>query len=328
MAGPFYNLINGTSFGTAGTGAFSPSAAVAGYLAWSTVPTGWIGLVKFTDGAAWEIQYSYWSGSTLSRAATTQFVSSSTGTALTLTSAAVAAMVADANDISAGAISPKSIVRPQLGATTLSTSGIAAPTVTGTASAATLASTNLMTEQLRTVSTSATTANAQAGFTSAVQMAFGFSTAGRGGYDFGCRFGTSTIPTGPRLFVGVTNLTQVAKITEVSAGSQSSAAFALDSTDTIIQLMTNNSTTTATKTNTGIALVANGWYEARIWQNPGSATVNGLLIRRDTGAIWYGTAAGPSGGIMFPQCIGGLSATTCTAFTLNFGGFYVRPGAH
>jgi hypothetical protein len=329
MSAPFYNCVKGTSSGAAGTGAFTPLAASTGYQAWSTVPTGWIGLVRYDDGTAWELTYSYWNGTTLSRAST-QVKESSTGSQLTLSASATASLIIPAAD-----------AQPQLGTqhwgcwkytiggTTATSIGTIAPTVTGTASAASLATTNYLTEQQRTISTSATTANAQAGFSTTTAHAVVNTTAGRGGFDLTWRWGCSGIPTGPRMFQGMTATTFVAVTTEPSALTANYAVFAKDSTDTNIQLLTNSNVSTGTKINTGIPLVANAWYESSIFIEPGSNTVNALLIRLDTGAIWFGktsTDVPATGSLMFPQFLTGLSSTTGTAIVYNFGHMFIKMG--
>jgi hypothetical protein len=319
MPAPFYNAIKGTTSGTPGSGAFTPNAAASGFRAWSTVPTGWIGLVRFEDGSAWELSFCYWNGTTLSRG-TNQLFDSSTGSVLSLSSAAMAAQVNDASEVMSHLIN----------ASAPSAVGIAAPTATGTAAATTLATTNFLTEQPRTQSTSATTANAQAGFSSAQAMALVSTSAGHGGFEFVCRFGASGLPTGPRLFMGMTGTTFIANTGEPSALVANVAAFAKDSTDTNIQLLVNSNAGSGTKTDTGIALAANGWYEASIWAEPGSNKIYGLLVRLDTGAIWFGsttTDVPANGALLFPQMIGGLSSTTGTAFVLQAGSMTLRTGS-
>jgi hypothetical protein len=325
MPGTFINNIRGTTAGTPGTGAFTPNGASAGYLAWSTVATGWWGLVRYDDGSSWELTYSYWNGTTLSRAST-QLYASSSGSQLTLTSAATAAMVEDALEIAAQlgrhhgiAMAVPSVANFTASGTILGLPGL---TATGTAAAATLATTNFLTEQPRLQSTSATTANAQAGFTTATLMGISSSTAGRGGWMFRSRFGGSTLVTGQRMFVGMTSVTQVANTGEPSAlASANIAALAKDSTDTNFQFLTKDGTT-ANKTDTGIAFTANGWYDVLVGSDPGSLTVYFRLVRVDTGAIYYGsksTNAPVTGSTLMPQCIGGLAATTGTAFVLHTG---------
>lgn len=333
--GPFFNNIRSTTSGTPGTGAFTPNAAATGFLHWADathgVPTGWIGLVRYEDGTAWELSYGYWNGTTITRPAGA-FVASSTAAQVSLTSAATAALVADG-----------AIVNPHLGmgqnrgfigipgaTTTPLAYGIAAATVTGTAGTATVATTNFRTEIPQSQTASATTANAQAGYSSTVITAVNNTTSARGGWQFVCRFGSSsTLPTGPRLFVGMTGATFVGQTVEPSAFTQNYAVFAKDSTDTNIQLLVNSNASTGTKTDTGIPLALNGWYHAQLWQQPGSTRTHGLLARLDTGAVWYGSTATdtPGTATLLMNCIGGLSSTTGTAFTMNMGAMMTRSGA-
>lgn len=328
MAGPFYSCIKGDTSGTPGTGAFTPNAAVGGFLAWSNVPSGWIGLVRFEDGTAWEIRYSYWNGTTLSRGANA-FVASSTGSGLTLTSAAFASMVIDGAEVQphVGGIPYRETV-----ATPASTTGVgrsAVSTTTGTGAAASLATTNYLTEQPRIQYTSATTANAQAGWSHTTAQAVYSTAAGRGGFEYTARFGASQLPTGPRLFTGLTSVTMVGNTGEPSALVASLAAFAKDSTDTNIQFLVNSNSGGGTKTDTGIPLTANGWYEASVWADPGGGRIWGLLIRLDTGDIWFGsttTDIPANGALLFPNLIGGLSSTTGTAFIMHCGVMAVRNG--
>ena len=209
--------------------------------------------------------------------------------------------------------------------------GIAAGVITGTASAAAIAATNYLTEQPRVLIASLTTpANSQAGYTHTTAMALVSTAAGRGGWEHAGRFGASVLPTSPRLFVGMTATTFIANAGEPSALVANYAVFGQDSTDTNIQLITNSNAGAGTKINTGIPLVANGWYEWTIWTDPGSTTVDALLVRVDTGAIFFTTTntdVPANGSLLFPQCIGSLSATTGTAFVLHFGGYTVRQGA-
>ena len=329
MASPLYNAIKGTTSGAPGTGAFTPNAAATGFLAWSTVATGWVGLVRFEDTSnAWELRYCYWNGTTLSRSANA-FVASSSGSGLTLTSAATATMVADANEI-----------QPHLGGTPLrgwlafansTTSpwpfGTSALTITGTAAAAAIAATNILTEQVRHQANSATTAHAQAGWSQTQPLVVYSTTAGRGGWEYTARFGAAQLPTSPKLFCGLTTTTLVALNTEPSALTANLAVFGKDSTDTNIQFITNSNAGSGTKTDTGIPLVANDFYEATIWSDPGGGRIYGLLVRLGTGDIWYGSTTSDlpaNGSLLFMNTIGGLSATTGTAFQMCIASVMIR----
>lgn len=337
MAGPFYNAIKGTTSGTPGTGAFTPNAASTGHLAWSTVPTGWIGLVRFEDGSAWSLEYCYWNGTTLSRASTqvslnTSGLMTSSGSHLSLTSAATAAMVADARDMQPhlASISNRWAVPLVGGSGTFTVVGFPAMTIVGTGASAGIVNT-FIGNQVRAQSNSATTANAQAGFApSAVSaMVVPSTTAGIGGWEISFRFGAAAIPASPRLMCGVRDQTFSGITTEPGATSARAAFFGKDSTDTNIQCMTDNASGTANKIDTGIPLVANAWYEGTIWQNPGSLTTFFMLIRLDTGAIFNGsttTKTPPSGVTLIPQFLGGLSSAS-TLFSFCLGNVSVRTGA-
>lgn len=339
MPSPFYNNIKGTTAGTPGTGAYTPNAASTGFSAWSTVPTGWMGLVRFEDGSAWSLEDCYWNGTTLSRSSTQDVlmrdgtVASSTGSHLTLTSAATAAMVIDADEVQShlGGV-PMRGVFAQSSASANVGLGRTAITATGTAAGADLAATNYLTEQTRIQVSSATTANAQAGYAVGVTtpQAVSSTTAGRGGWEFVARHGATTLPTGPRLFCGMVSVTNVGRTLETSTLTASSAAFGLDSTDTNIQCLTNSNAGSATKIDTGIPLVANGWYEMSIWAEPGSTRVFFRLCRLDTGAVFRTSTATDvpaTGSLMVPQLIAGLNGTnTGTAYVMQFGSMLWRAG--
>jgi hypothetical protein len=282
-------------------------------------------MVRYEDGSNWELCYSYWNGTTLSRAST-QFFDSSSGSAISLTSSATAALVADGNQVMPDLALEWRGVVPNVSNGTPTQIGLNS-TTTGTGVSQTAISTNKLTERVRLQATSATTANAQAGVTNANAQVVASSSSGRGGWQFRCRFGGSALVTGQRMFVGMTSTTMVGQTVEPSAVSAHYAALGLDSTDSNFQLLVNSNAGSGTKTDTGIAFVANGLYDVSIWSDPGSLTVYMLLCRVDTGAIWYGSTATDvpaTGGIMFPQCIGGLSSTTGTAFVLQFVSMFVR----
>lgn len=332
MAAPFYGAIKGITAGTPGTGAFTPSAAATGFNPWSDVPAGWMGRVRFEDGSNWAVAYSYWNGTTLSRG-TNQLVKSSTGSTLNLTSSATAAMVIDPNEIQPHLGGTRWLYwsPSNTGNTMVAAGGSPTLTTTGTAGSNTLATTSYQTEQIRNNVSSATTANAQQGYSHATAQAVVSTAAGRGGFELTCRFGPSVLPTGPRLFMGMSSVTFVGQTIEPSARVGSYVIFGLDSTDTNIQFITNDGTSTGTKIDTGIPLATPGWYEMTIWVEPGSNKCYGLLMRLDTGAIWYGsttTDVPANGSLMLVQLVGGLNGTnTGTAFTMHYGSIALRVGS-
>lgn len=330
MSAPFgYPGIKGTTAGAPGSSAFTPNAAASGGRAWSNVPTGWIGLVRFEDGTSWELSFCYWNGTTLSRG-TNQLFDSSSGSVLSLTSAATAALVGDPSEVMAHlGTTPFAWSCVQAGTTNVSSVGWGGPTKTGAAASVSL-SNSYLGVQRRETDTSLTTASAQCGWSTATTQWLYSTTAGVGGGELVVRFAASGLPTGPRLFVGMTAATFVGQTIEPSAFTAHFAAFTLDSTDSNVQFTTNSNVGAGTKTDTGIPLVANGLYETSIWYEPGGGKFYGLLIRLDTGAIWYGsvTADIPANGTsLFPQVLGGLNGTnTGTAFVMNMMGMSIKQG--
>lgn len=331
MPSPFYDGIKGTcaTAGAPGTGAFTPDAAApSGYRPWSKAPV-WIGMVRYVDGNDWELSWGYWNGSTISRG-TNQFYDSSTGSPLSLSASATAAMVVHGGDIMShiGETSWRGwSANPN--ATALSAFGITTATLLGTASQPGGGNTNILTEQARLQLASATTANAQAGEPYATNYLSSNSNAGRGGWEYVARFGATQLPTGPRLFAGVSSVSLSGNTSEPSALVAHLAVFGKDSTDTNIQLMTNSGAGGSTKINTTISWAINDLYEAAIWTEPGSTTIYALLIRYGTGEIWFGsttTDVPASATLMSPQIIAGLSGTTGTALQFQFVSMFIRNG--
>jgi hypothetical protein len=327
MAGPFYNATKGTTAGTPGTGAFTPNAASTGFNAWSTVPSGWIGLVRYEDGSAWELSYGVWNGTTVSRPAG-GFVASSTAAQLTLTSAVTAAMVADANSLGAKIGFPLRGWQAIVGATTFTAFGFPAPTVTGTAGTSAISNTSISTSRSYVKATSATTANAQAGISSATVIGvIGNNSANNGGWELSLRFTVvAALPTGPRIFMGLSQTTFVANVGEPSALVASYAILGKDSTDTNLQFMTNSNAGAATKTDTGIALANGGVYDLTIWQDPGAANIKMLLMRIDSQAVFYKEISTdlPVTGNNLPMMLAGLSGTTGTAIAIGIEHYLMR----
>jgi hypothetical protein len=330
MSAPFYNAIRGTTSGTPGTGAFTPNAASSGFRAWSLVPTGWMGMVRYEDGTAWELSWCYWNGTTLSRG-TNQLFDSSTGSVLSLTSAANATMEIDAAEVmpELGGMKLASWLVNQ-GTAALENIASATITATGTAAAGTFSNASYLNRTNRSQTTSATTANAQAGWSCAAAFMVSSTTAGSGGWSMRTRIAASQLPTGPRLFCGLTSTTFVANTGEPSALTAHVAAFAKDSTDTNIQLLVNSNAGSGTKTDTGIVLATTGWYEFRLWAEPGSTKIYALMMDLNAGTIWYNTTTSDvpgDGALLMPQVLGGLNGSnTGTAIIMHTAGAAFRGG--
>lgn len=336
MPAPHYNNIKTAASGTPGTGAFTPGVTSSSYIGWATIPAGWMGLVRFEDGSDFSLEHCYWDGTSLSRSSSQVALrrsgtpATSTGSHLSLTSAATAAMVVDSD-----AMMPHLGGTPWVGSfaqinTSISNMRGGTTTETGTASSQTLSTSSFIGEQVRRQYTSATTANAQAGWSSPSSWAVVNTTAGRGGFELVTRFGVTGLPTGPRLFNCATSATFVASTAEPSALTAHLVGFAKDSTDTNIQFLTNSNAGGGTKIDTGIPLAVNGYYETSSWMEPGGGRAFGVIYRLDNGSIWVGSTATDipnAATTLRAECLGGLNGTdTGTAIVMQMSSMMVRGG--
>lgn len=319
MAAPFFDNISGTVTVAPTTGAFTPTGASVGALAWSTVPANQIVSYRADEGSTWELGLGLWNGTTLTRA----LLLSSSGAQISFGTGVVVSLDVPADDVSPNLGS--GIWNAQIATNSSSATSIGIGiTVLGTNATATVATTNYLTRQTRNSYTSGTLAGNAAGLAHGFATATRSSTAFMGGFDFSAIFGVSALPTGPRLAVGMSpaSLGNVEPSTVIN-----SANFGKDSTDTNIQLMTCAGTGTATKVDTGIPLVANAYYKAKIWCNPGEAKIYYVLIRLDTGAIFTGntTTTLPAVDVLLAgQITGTLSGTTGTAIVMHISKLYLK----
>lgn len=317
-------FVKGETAGAAGTGAFTPSTASTGFRAWSSVHTGWVGVVRFEDGSAWELSFSYWNGTTLTRT----LYESSTGSLLDLTADATATLI---NSLKGWFIGPDGFKylgwTTRIGASSPTPNPLT-PSALGSAAGVNPANTNFLTMQPRVQYTSATTANAQAGTTNSGRVAIVSTTSTFGGWVFNSEFGASQIPTGPRFFVGLRDSGLTASA-EPSAFTSHIAAIAKDSTDTNLHLVVNDNSGAGSKTDTGIALAANDWFDVYLWQDCASTTVNALVVKLNDGSMYYGSTSSnvpTNGALLSPDCYGGLSGTTGTALIFHVGHVMVKAG--
>lgn len=325
MASPFFDAIKAGVSGTPGTGSITIGAVTSGFRAFSAVPSNTLVDYRAEDGSAWEIGVGLWDGTTLTR--TLRY--SSTGSLLSLTSAATVSLVTPAEEVQPHIGGGKwGMWTASPGGSAMGTLGLGTASSNGSAAAATMSSSSFLGMQTRLKYTSATTADSLAGVNNSNSAACRSTTALRGGWEMVVRFGASQLPTGPRMFIGLSSGLGVTL--EPSANVQSFALFAKDSTDTNIQFVTNDGAGTGTKTDTGIAWAANDWFEAAMWCAPGGSEVFGSLVRLNnpTGGIWYGsrtTDLPASGTLMAPYVLGSLNGTnTGTAIILEIGSVYLR----
>lgn len=321
--------VKGTTAGTPGTGAFTPNAASSGFRAWSALAAGWVGLVRFDEGTDWELSFSYWNGTTLSRAST-QLYASSTGSALSLTTAATATLVTGIEELFANHSGRHAGWAPRTSSGTLAEWGVGTAASGGPTQQSTVDNTNALSEQIRVSFTSATTANAGCGINTNGVTAFMSSVAGRGAAISFLRFGFSQIPAGMRINIGLTGSTGYVGATEPSARTTRNVMLGKDSTDTNFQFITNDGTGSGTKhADLGFAPVAGAWYNLAIWNEAGSLDQHMLMVRRDGGSLYYfkATADVPlNNTTLSSEVFCGLSGTTGTAAILHVGSFDNRMG--
>lgn len=326
MYGPFHDNVKAGVSGTPGTGTITMGAASTGCRAWSNVPAKQVVWYRAVEGAGSEIGLGYWNGTTLTRNLLHSSYST-TGAKLNLTSAATVELTIPALDAAASAGRVfESRCEVQFGDNAVFFRGMYGADLRGTRAAVSWADTNFLTRQPRCQFTSGTAAGDVAGLHANGYDCSYSTVAGQGGFDYRARWGASQIPTGGRLFVGF----YPAGLYDIDpSGLTSIICFGKDSADTNISFMTRGGSGSVTKTDTGIALAANGWYESRLICPPGGGIAYGILIRLDTGEIWCGNSTTnlPSSGQGLGQfCVGYLGTVTGTAIIFHVGGTSNRLG--
>jgi hypothetical protein len=322
MAYPFFDAVKSGVSGTPGTGTITMGTVVTGFRAFSNVPASSTLDYRIDDGTAWEIGNGMWNGTTLTRG----LKYSSTGSLLSLSSAAVVSLIISADDIQPHIGSGKwAMVSAVPGSATPSTFGCTA-TANGTASSATVGLGSFVGRQHRVTCTSAAAASSNTGFTMS-SAPVGISTTGfAGGFEFIGRFGITTYSTTTsRFLAGVS--------TSSMASTNPSAMFDLavigfDAADTTFSFISNDASGTATKTSTGVAIATAGFYEAKIWANPGERKLQWTFSRIDNGTGAAGvvtdTAAIPTNDTAIGAMINLNTGTATTAVVMTFQSMYVR----
>lgn len=321
MAAPFFNNISGTVTVAPTTGSFTLTGASAGGDPWTDVPANSMVAYRADEGATWEYGLGLWNGTTLTR----NVRDSSSGALISFGTGVVVSATLPADEIQPHIGGGKWAMASAVPAVTTPSVFGCAITQSGTAAALSPTTTNYLTRQHRLRLTSLTTANAVCGWTIPNGFVYRTTSSFLGGWEFVCRFGASTLPTGPRLLAGIA--ASALGIVEPSA-NLNFAAFIKDSTDTNIQFATNDATGAATKVDTGIPLVPNAGYEAAVWNNPGEAKINYSLVRLDTGAIKIGSVTTDLPVVdtaMGAYCQGSVNGTnTGTGFVLEPSSLYLR----
>lgn len=314
--------INGEVSGAPGSGSGTLANAAKGVPALSRLRAGQCGLFRWDDGTSWELRWGFWNGTAVTRPAN-GFVASSTGSALSLTSAAFATLIGDVGFWQRGRAENAATLQAAFGSSTPASNGLPLAAILGTPGTVAWADTSLFTREPQIRQTGAATANADAGRCAAVVHA-----SRNGGFHFACRFGASQLPTGPRLAVGMTNLVNASLPGDPSAMTDV-AIFGKDQADANIQFMVNDAGGTATKADTGIALAIGRLYEADVWADP-AGNCHGLLVDYSNGALWYGSAAGnlpaATAGLGYRASLALNGTNTGTAAILHLGIIVCRTG--
>lgn len=169
--------------------------------------------------------------------------------------------------------------------------------VTGTATARNVATTNLFTAARRLGYVSAATAGSSAGTRHALAQFFrGNGTAGIGGFLYACRFGISDAAAVPdaRLFVGLHSATAV--IGSVNPSTLTNIiGVGTDNGQTTLRILTNDASGTATAVDLGANFPANtlstDLYELVLFCPPNASGVGYRVERLNTGHVAEGTLA-------------------------------------
>lgn len=179
------------------------------------------------------------------------------------------------------------------GATTVTNVGIGTPTVSGTATTRSVANTSMLAASRRVGYVIASAAANQPtgwGLNGSLNTVWRGNATGLGGFFFATRFGFNAFTGGAggnRAFVGLsasawTSGDPSAVVNMIGVG--------FDSGDANFYVMNNDSSGTATKNDTGIAIAADKLYEVRVFCAANGAQIFVSLERLDDGALFE---AGP-----------------------------------
>lgn len=153
------------------------------------------------------------------------------------------------------------------------------------------ANTSFLTQYPRFSLTTAATTTASALYRTTNLLCYRGNAAGRGGFKFNARFGTSTASATQRVFVGLKNPAgAIGNSTEPSALT-SIIGIGKDSTDTDYSIMHNDGADAATKIPLGSAFAANNTQviEVEFECDPNSDRVSYRATNLETGAVASGT---------------------------------------
>jgi len=166
-------------------------------------------------------------------------------------------------------------------------------TATGTATARTVATTNLSTSLRRLAYVSAATAGSSCGTRHGASQFYRGDVAGRAGFFYCARFVIDTVQAGMRWFVGL--LSAAGVIGNVNPSTLTNiVGFGIDSGQTTVRFFNNDGAGAATATDLGAsfpATTAAVVYEIRLFSAPNGADVFYSIERLDVAALAEGSVS-------------------------------------
>lgn len=197
-------------------------------------------------------------------------------------------------------------VLPVGNSTTASAQGCTA-TAVGTGTARTWANTNYFSSLNKISYVTAASANSSAGVWTPQSIIWRGNASGLGGFEVLIQFGINSYQAGCRAFAGIANNYHLGATVDPSDSSNTDMfGIGKDASDTNFQLMTNDNSGAATKTDLGVNFPANtsatDVYELRIFCASQGTTFYWSLERLNTGDFTSGTVSSD-----LPRTVSGLT---------------------
>lgn len=151
--------------------------------------------------------------------------------------------------------------------------GMPLPTLVGSSSFTSPASTNIKTQVVRQQQFSTTTAGLAASIRSSLANLWRGNAAGLGGFYFSMKFAIPANFAGSLFYAGLTASTSAIAATAAPSSQVNIIGVGQDAGDTTLQIMYNDAAGTATKINTSIAISTAALYCLRVYCAPNQSTV-------------------------------------------------------
>lgn len=202
-------------------------------------------------------------------------------------------------------------------------------TNTGTVANPTPASTNLLTSVRRATFSTGTTAGTVASHRQSVLQVWRGNAASRGGFFFTIRFGTSSLQTGNRAFVGLSS--SVAAPTNIDpfvTGTIGRVGVAVNTNTGNWSIVTNTVGATPSATNLGSTMPLNttDLYELILYSPPNGSTIGYRMKNVTTDAVVTGSLSAnlPSNATFLAPQFWITNNATGAAAILDFSGWYLE----